>query len=510
MLNRILFWLFITGTTATYAQTGTIKGNVKDGSSDIGIVGANIIVAGTSQGSVADVEGNFEITKVKSGTYDLIVSFISYKTDTLKNIAVYADQTTVVNTKLFEEGQELQEVVVSGTRVRDNDFSIITEIRNNNLVVAGISAQQISMSQDRDAAQVIKRVPGVTIREGRFVNVRGLNERYNNVLLNGIIAPSTEVDSKAFAFDLVPSNMIDQMLVYKSGNASLPGEFAGANINVLTKSVIDENMLSVNITTSYRAGTTFNDFYKAEGSSTDWLGFDNGARDLPGSFPAFNLREFGSSDEDRQRLTEVSQSLPNTWGKTKTSAIPDYRATINFARSGYIAGKRVSNITSLSYTSTRLHTERSNYYYDDYNEGEQRSDRRYYYSDERDQESVRVGIISNFTFEFNPDNRIEFRNLFNQQGQSNLTLRRGVEDVQGVDVNNQAINYSGRGIYSGQLQGRHNISDRSSLRWGIGYSSINADQPDYKRIRHEVPTFRIRSFFLPTQVVLMQEDSILT
>ncbi len=463
MLQRILYTLIFSGIiTVSSAQTGTIKGNVKD-VTNVGIVGANVIIAGTSQGAVADVEGNFEITKVKSGTHTLIVSFISYKSDTIKNITVYPDQTTVVNSQLVEEGEELDEIVVSGTRINDNDFAIITEIKNNNLVVAGISAQQISLSQDRDAAQVIKRVPGVTIRDGKFVNVRGLNERYNTVLLNGIIAPSTEVDSKAFAFDLIPSNMIDQMLVYKSGNATLPGEFAGANINVVTKSVIDENMLSVNITTSYRAGTTFNDLYKGAGSKTDWLGFDNGTRDLPKSFPSFNLREFGSSDTDRQRLTEISRSLPNNWGKTKYSAMPDYRATINFAKSGYVGGKRISNITSISYANTRQRVERSNYYYEEFRADLGKSDRRYRYIDERDQESARVGVISNFIFEFNPDNRIEFRNLFNQQGQSNITLRKGTEFIQGVDVNNQAINYLSRGIYSGQLQGRHNISDRSAL-----------------------------------------------
>lgn len=487
MLQRILFSLILSGTLVTsFAQTGTIKGNVKD-ATNIGIVGANVIVLGTSQGTVADVDGNFEITKVKSGKYDLVVSFISYKSDTLKNVSVYADQTTVVNSTLVEEGEELDEVVVSGTRVKDTDFSIITEIRNNNLVVAGISAQQISMSQDRDAAQVIRRVPGVTIRDGKFVNVRGLNERYNTVLLDGVIAPSTEVDSKAFAFDLIPSNMIDQMLVFKSGNASLPGEFAGANINVVTKSVIDEDMLSVNITTGFRAGTTFDSFYKGKGSKSDWLGYDNGSRDLPSSFPSANLREFGSSDTDRQRLTEASRSLPNTWGVTKSSAAPDYRATINFAKSGYIGGKRISNITSLSYSNTRIQTDRKNYYYEEFRENEGRSDRRYAYDDQRFQESVRVGLISNFIFEFNPDNRIEFRSLFNQQGQANVTLRGGVEDMQAVEVNNQAINYAARGIYSGQLQGKHNISDRSSLKWGIAYSSVGASQPDYKRVRSQRP-----------------------
>ena len=135
----------------------------------------------------------------------------------------------------------MTEVVVSGSRVTNTDYAVITEIRKNDLVAVGISSQQITMSQDRDAAQVLKRLPGVTIVNNRFVNVRGLSERYSTVMLNGIIAPSSEVDSKAFAFDMIPSNMLDRMLVYKSGSPELPGEFAGADINIFTKSVVDEN-----------------------------------------------------------------------------------------------------------------------------------------------------------------------------------------------------------------------------------------------------------------------------
>ena len=96
----------------------------------------------------------------------------------------------------------------------------------------GISAQQIQKSQDRDASQVVRRVPGVSIQDDRFVIIRGLNERYNTVMLNDAITPSTEVDVKSFSFDLIPSTAIDRMMIYKSGAPELPGEFAGGIIKI--------------------------------------------------------------------------------------------------------------------------------------------------------------------------------------------------------------------------------------------------------------------------------------
>jgi len=472
---------------AAMAQMGTLKGTVKDGLSGEPIVGANVIIAGTTHGVAADVNGGFEIPKIKAGTYSLVISFISYKTDTLKNVTIYPDQSTVIDHKLLEEGEQLGEVVVQGVRITNTDYAVITEIRKNDLVVAGISSQQITMSQDRDAAQIMKRIPGVTILNNRFVNIRGLSERYNTVLLNGIIAPSTEVDSKAFAFDLIPSNMIDRMMVYKSGGADLPGEFAGGIIGIHTKSVVEENSLSVNITTGFRSGTTFKDFYTTPGSSTDALGYDNGFRQLPSTFPSENLRELSqsSTDADLQKLVAASKSLPNRWDTHKETAIPDYRATINFAHVFYLGQKKLSNITSVSYAKTFQTVDQQNYYYEAFDPQAGKSGRRYYFDDMRYMDNVRAGFISNFILELNPSNKIEFRNLFNQQGTSQVTLRSGIEDVQGYDVNNQALNYYSRGIYAGQLQGKHNIGDHFYFSWIGGYSTVTADQPDYRRIRSQ-------------------------
>jgi TonB-dependent receptor len=486
MFRRLLLSLsLLTLAVCALAQSGTIKGNVKDAVSGEAIIGANVLVMGTAQGAQADIEGNFEIPKVKAGTYSIVVSFISYKTDTLKDITVYPDQTTMVNATIMEEGHELTEVVITGAKVTNTDVSVITEIRKSDLVAVGISAQQISLSQDRDAAQIVKRIPGVTIINNRFINVRGLSERYSTVMLNGVIAPSSEVDSKAFAFDLIPSSMIDRMLVYKSGSAELSGEFAGAVVNIETKSVVDENSLSVNITGGYRLGTTFDDFYTYQGSNTDWLGFDNGTRQLPSSFPGDNLSNYLYDDASRQKLTDASRSLPNIWGKKKTSAMPDLRTTINFSQVGSIGSKRLSNITSLSYTNTRQHIEQENYYYDRYVASEQKSDRRYFFNDVRDMTNVRLGVISNFTLELNPANKIEFRNLFNQQGMSQVTSRTGIEDFNQYENNNLALNYMQRGIYTGQLSGKHSVNDRLSANWILAYSNTSASQPDYRRIRSQ-------------------------
>ena len=229
MLKKCLFIVIIlTAGLSAVAQKGIIKGTITDAANGEGIIGASVYLLGTTQGAATDLSGNFAIGGIEPGTHSLVISVISYRADTLTNLSVAAGETLVINHDLREDALELEDIVVSGHRLTNNDISVLNGIRQSNMVVTGISAQQISLSQDRDASQVIKRIPGVTVTNNRFINVRGLNERYNTVLLNGILAPSSEVDSRAFSFDLISSSMIDRMMVYKSGSPQLPGEFAGA------------------------------------------------------------------------------------------------------------------------------------------------------------------------------------------------------------------------------------------------------------------------------------------
>ena len=145
MLQRLLlFSSFHLISIVSIAQIGTIKGNVTDASTGEAIVGANVSIAGTTQGAAADVNGDFEIPKVKAGTHTLVVSFVSYKTDTLRDVSVYPDQTTAINHKMVEESQQLGEVVVSAEKITNTDYAVITEIRKNDLIAVGISSQQIT------------------------------------------------------------------------------------------------------------------------------------------------------------------------------------------------------------------------------------------------------------------------------------------------------------------------------------------------------------------------------
>lgn len=471
---------------AAFAQSGSIKGTVKDAKNNEAIIGATIQLVGSNPviGSVTDVEGNFEIAKVPAGVHQLQISYVSYATKTIGNVRVEADKTTLINSALEEDNKTLAEVIVKGQRGTNTEMAVITEIKQIEQVAVGISAQQISRSQDRDASQVIRRVPGVSIQDDRFVIVRGLNERYNTVMLNDVITPSTEVDIKSFSFDLIPSSAIDRMLIFKSGAAELPGDFGGGIIKIYTKTIPDANSFYAGFSTSYRAGTTFQNHNTYQGGKTDWLGFDDGTRRLPSNFPSQRrINAFGASSEP---VINKFKALSPYFTLQNKMMSPDLRAQLGFSKRFYIGSKELTNFTNINYTNTHTYSNVEQYRYFAADPTTGKSDIQYAYNDQFLAENTRLGVLTNWAFILNPRTKFEFRNLFNQLGTKETTVRGGYND-NNLELNNYAFRYEQKSIYTGQLSGTHELSGQSRLRWTGGYGFTNRQEPDYRRFTSSRP-----------------------
>lgn len=466
----------------TYGQNGTISGIVTDATTGETVIGANVVIQGTTVGASTDVEGKFSIPNVKPGTYNLQVTFVTYKAHLIPNVLVESGKITNIQVQMQEDVSELEEVVVTGTREINNDFALLKAIKESKLVVSGISAEQISRSQDRDAAQVVRRVPGITLQDNRFVVVRGLSSRYSNVMLNGVLAPSTEADSRAFSFDIVPSGLLDRMLIYKSGAAELPGDFAGSVIQVNTKSAVDHNFFNVALGTGYRVNTTLTSRSTQQRSSTEWLGFDNGMRDMPDGAPA-DYRKLGFNVS---KIEAESRKFKNTWGLEELNVKPDVRFNIDLGRAFKIGRVSVNSINSLNYSNTNQYNTIEFNRYQNYTEngsGDYTSADMFRYNDEQFINNVRVGLLSNWTFRYSDKSSIEFKNLYNRLGTTQTTIREGDNFFRSQHYRNYSLRYIERSIYSGQLEGNHElVTDKSKITWLLGYTSAKRNEPDWKRL----------------------------
>lgn len=490
MFHKFYLFLFAVGfTTVTMAQNGTISGKVIDLKTNEPVIGANAVIEGTTTGAATDLDGVFTIPNVKPGTYSLVISSITYKTQTVKDVLVESGKKTTIEITLVEDVAELEEVIVTAKKEIATDMNLLKSIRESKLVVSGISSEQITKLPDRDVAQIAQRVPGVTIADNRFVIIRGVPERYNQVMINGAIAPSTEIDRRSFSFDMIPAGTIDQMLIYKSASAELPGDFAGGAVQLVTKQPSYEPYTSFGLNFGYRTNTTFNDYLQSDGSKTDLLGFDNGFRDLPSNFPTTS--QLVSSAKNSTFRERAGKSLTNNFDYSTRQAPIDMGFNFTIARNFNVGRVKFSNLTTLAYSNSYTHYQSDFLRYNEFDENS--AVKRFEYKDNFYSNDVRVNLMHNWSIELNDKNRIEFKNLFVQLGENETTLRTGDDKYQNPNFDriNYAYHYLSRSIYSGQLDGTHEFGDRTlKLNWLLGLNYIKRNEPDYRRFR----TFRDKTY----------------
>jgi TonB-dependent receptor len=432
-----------------------------------------------------------EITSVTGTPSEIFISYPSNLNGYITSITT--NQVTELNLTLAEESTNLAEVKVVAQRLTNTEVSVISEIKAAQLVVSGISAAQITKTLDRTAAEVVKRVPGVTIFGERFINIRGLNERYNTVQLNNAFAPSMETDVRSFSFDIIPAGQIDRILVFKSPSAEIPGEFAGGVVKIFTKSIPENNFLTIDISSAYREGTTGSTFFATKNSDLAWTGFDQGYFDLPKSFPASRAELLGASPAG---LDAIGASLKNNWLPVESNALPDMRASLSGGFKFDLGATKLGNVTAINYSNTRstFQMERNDWGYSNIaTSGE--PDDVFNFVDKQYTNAIRLGVSNNWSARFANGSVIEFKNLFNQLSNTQYIQRSGFENGSNWDI--RSFDQVYRGIYTGQLTGRHDFQGGTlKADWMVGYNSAYRNQPDYKRFRYNVDGSNL-SLFIP-------------
>lgn len=466
------------------AQSCSLKGIIADAITGERLLGATVVIQDAQRGVITDENGEFTFNSLASGRYTLTISYVSYETQNHR-AEVKSGQTLELLVKLEPISVELDAVQVSAKKRSDTEMSMISNIRNGNVVANGISKQQISRSQDKDASEVISRIPGVSVRDGKFINVRGLDERYNTVWLNGIGAPSSEADRRAFSFDMLPSSLIDNILLFKTPAPEIPADFAGAVVQIQTKSTVEQSNTDISYSTGYRQYTSFKNFYTYTGGKTDGLGFDDGTRALPKGFPsAIEFRELADnpSESEKQRITDLGKAFGKTWSPRYSRALPDQAVTITNTHKINAGKISLGYITSLGYSFANQHREIFRAGYQAYDEVNDHPDTSYVFYDDHYSTRTKLNGLCNWLVGYK-NHRIEFRNFFNQISDKTVVLRKGRDFYGGSYKNASELGFQSRTIYSGQIQGSSSFNSlQSNLNYILGFGYTNKYQPDTRRI----------------------------
>ena len=481
MQRILLTFLCVLLGASVFAQNGTIRGTIIDAETGEAMIGATVVIKGTTNGAATDIDGKFTIS-VAAGTYTLVVSYVSFQTKEVKGIEVKAGQVVVQNVKLGTDAKSLEVVVVTAKVERKAEVALLTMQKKSALVQDGISAQAISRAGDSNAAGAIKRVTGVSVEGGKYVYVRGLGDRYTKTTLNGADIPGLDPDRNTVQMDLFPSNLIDNMVILKTFSPDLPGNFTGGYIDITTKDFPDRFTFQASASLGFNDQATFNnDFLTYNGGGIEFLGFDDGTRALPVDknerFP--DARRFGTDYEILNKSPFLNQSYSVSVGN---------QLSLGTKKFGYIA--------SLSYRKT-------NQFFDDgrlgrYNLGGDAStvdqlNENYNVLNMAATENTLWGALLNLSLKLNDRNKIGLNLMHNQNGLKETRTQRGFFDASriGTVFNSFALDFQSRSLSTAQLKGEHIFGDSKEkkpivLDWIAAGTLSLVDQPDLRFFGYDV------------------------
>ena len=470
---------------------GKLTGKIMDASTNETVSSVNITAKGSKFGASSITDGTY-ILSLPDGTYTLVYSHTGYQTKEITGVIIKDAQTTFLEIILQAGNNKLVGVVITSSIKREATSAVYSAQKRSAAASDGISLEAIRKTPDNNAGQILKRVVGLNVQDNRFVVVRGLNDQYNQTMLNGVPMTSTESNRNAFAFDLIPAAVIDNITVNKTATPDMPGNFAGGIIQVNTKDFPAKDFFSVTLQAGLSDQTYGKDFYTDKRSKLAILGFAEKSLDLPKNFPGSLTRApiyYLQSQERVRYLRMLNNNLaPLNYGDAGLNENVQfgYGKTIklkNEAQFGIVAAFNQRKTTLIEYESSFRDPIFSQGYKPDTISGVG-----YYSKNIRYRYTVDAGGVLNFAYRFG-NNKITLKNLYSQILNNLYIDRPSVRLAKGDYFNTPGVAYIGatyvdekKSILNSIFSGEHKTgkNNETRLEWNVNATINKTNTPDVR------------------------------
>ncbi|MBN1292186.1 MAG: TonB-dependent receptor [Candidatus Latescibacteria bacterium] len=491
----LLFSFFTWIISAQETDTGTITGTIVDSSTGEPMVGAVVQIEGTKIGIVCDLDGKFRLTRVPVGTYSLKASMIGYVTKTITDLEVKKDEVIKIDFAISSEAIEIEEVVVKAQAVRDTEASLLKDRQKSESVSDAISAESISRSGSGNAAEAMKQVTGASVVDGKHVYVRGLGDRYTSIQLNGSEIPSADPYKRSAPMDLFPSNLVDNIVTLKSFTPDKPGNFSGGTVNVETKNFPDTFTMSFSASSALNSQTTFEDgFLSYSGGDSDWLGMDDGTRDIPSELKNIgpkDIPDLGSSFSNidkAKELDKLTKTFSSVMTPSERSAPLNQSYAFSLGNQVEVLDRPFGFLGSFSYKRS----------YSSYNNGTSGRwiltgnvddtstlSNDYLLKDTKSTEEVLWGGLLKASYKITPKNIVGINYVHNQNGENVARYLKGsfpYDLPENAVYETSVLQYHDRSLKTVQLNGDHHLDNLWNTRvaWKSSFSKAKQDEPDLR------------------------------
>lgn len=451
-------------------EAGVIRGRIYDAGTDEPLIGASIMANPVDKGAATDIDGNYSI-QLPAGNYKFTVRYIGYSDTVISRQIPAGSEILALDIPMSPDATSLAEVTVTAIARKDTESAMIEEEKQSDVVQTGVSAQQIAKTQDKDASEVIRRVPGISIIDDKFVMVRGLSQRYNNVWLNGSAVPSSEADSRAFSFDIIPSSQLDNIVIVKSPAPEYPSDFTGGFVMIKTKYQPTHSGFDISMGTSINDMTHFRDFKYYKG----------GGRYYHGQFGSPLVTYPGYSN----RIDVLGNGFSNDWKTYTRKPIGDLKLNASYNDSWrFESAGTLGLLASLNFSdSYRTLTDMENTLYGPYDVTNNSPVYLRKATDNQYTRDTKIGGMLNLSFlPQNNAHRYEWKTIYNRIVKNRYSDRTGF-NAQPDNIEEMEYYYSTRNTLNTQFTGRHEFSGASLLDWSAGYAYSDRDMPDRRLIQ---------------------------
>jgi len=317
------------------SDKGRITGTARNDRNEA-LASATIVINPGNKTIKANVNGEFEID-IAPGSYTLVISYAGLETKQITDVIVKKGEVTKQEIALNVKSNG--EVVVTASARKETISAGLRIQKNNSAVSDVLTSDQMRRTPDNNLGDVLRRANGVTVVENKFVVIRGMADRYNNVMVNGSVMPSTEPNKKNFSFDIIPTAMVENIVINKTATADLPTDFAGGLIQITTKEVPDRNTLTISLGTGYNSVSTGKEMINTGIAKSEYFGVLDRKRKWFGR--DWNPVDYAKVyNTDFKKRNAINASIPNLWRPYSYEAMPtqDYQLTLGIRRKFKNAG----------------------------------------------------------------------------------------------------------------------------------------------------------------------------
>src|SRR5690554_3215509 len=480
-------------TNTALVQQSSISGVITDKVRGENLPGVQVMVKGHNKGAYSSIDGSFTIA-INEGTYDLQIAYIGYDTLFLKDVIVYPQNTTNLGKILLsEEISEYGEVVVSAVRRTNTEASILSLKLKSANMLDGMSAAKFQKTGDSDAGAAMKRIPGVSLNEGKYIFVRGIGDRYSKTLLNGLEIPGLDPDRNTVQMNIFPTRVVDNIIVYKTASADIPADFAGGVVDISLNSGATKQSRSISLSTSFNPNFHFKDNYLTyERSNDDFFAFGKNSREIPAenNIPFFAEVISNPNGPEANRYKQILSSFNPQLAAMEANSMMDFGLNANvgdvFKKKNY----------SIRYNVNVSYKNETKFYEDaifsryglssdisEYNLV-MREIQKGNYGENDVTLSGMVGLTLN-----TEKSRYDLNILHLQNGKSTAGIFDYDKTDQGTVFSGfqHNLEYGQRSFSNAIASGNHRFKDESlELGWAASTSLSSIDNPDIRFTRYEV------------------------